>query len=29
MNLDLNVAHDRTTWEARVIGNPVALVPNP
>ena len=29
MNLALNTAHDRTTWEARVIGNPVALVPNP
>lgn len=29
MELDLNVSHDRTTWEARVIGNPVALVPNP
>lgn len=29
MNLVLNTAHDRTTWEARVIGNPVALVPNP
>jgi len=28
MNLDLVAAHDRTTWEARVIGNPVALVPN-
>jgi hypothetical protein len=28
MNLVLNTAHDRTTWEARVIGNPVALVPN-
>ena len=29
MDLDLNTSHDRTTWEARVIGNPVALVPNP
>jgi hypothetical protein len=29
MNLALQVAHDRTTWEARVLGNPVALVPNP
>ena len=29
MDLDLNTAHDRTTWEAKVIGNPVALVPNP
>ena len=29
MNLALNTAHDRTTWEAKVIGNPVALVPNP
>jgi hypothetical protein len=28
MNLALQTAHDRTTWEARVIGNPVALVPN-
>ena len=28
MDLDLEVAHDRTTWEAKVIGNPVALVPN-
>jgi Flp pilus assembly protein TadG len=28
MNLNLNVSHDRTTWEARVIGNPVSLVPN-
>jgi hypothetical protein len=29
MNLNLVAAHDRTTWKARVIGNPVALVPNP
>jgi hypothetical protein len=29
MNLALQTAHDRTTWEAKVIGNPVALVPNP
>lgn len=29
MNLALNTSHDRTTWEAKVIGNPVALVPNP
>lgn len=29
MILDLNVSHDRTTWQARVIGNPVRLVPNP
>jgi hypothetical protein len=29
MDLDLNVSHDRTTWEARIIGNPVKLVPNP
>jgi hypothetical protein len=28
MNLDLNTSHDRTTWSARVIGNPVRLVPN-
>jgi len=29
MNLDLNTSHDRTTWQARVIGNPVRLVPTP
>lgn len=29
MNLALNTSHDRTTWEARIIGNPVRLVPNP
>ena len=29
MDADLNVSHDRTTWTARVIGNPVRLVPNP
>lgn len=29
MDLDLNTSHDRTTWEAKIIGNPVALVPNP
>jgi len=28
MSLDLNTSHDRTTWEARVIGNPVRLTPN-
>jgi hypothetical protein len=28
MNLDLDVSHDRTTWSARVIGNPVRLIPN-
>jgi len=28
MNLDLQQSHDRTTWSARVIGNPVRLVPN-
>jgi hypothetical protein len=28
MNLDLQTSHDRTTWTARVIGNPVRLVPN-
>jgi hypothetical protein len=28
MNLDLQTSHDRTTWSARVIGNPVRLVPN-
>lgn len=27
-NLDLDVSHDRTTWTARVIGNPVRLIPN-
>ncbi len=26
--LNMNNAHDRTTWKARVIGNPVRLVPN-
>ena len=29
MDLQLNTPHDRTTWEARVIGNPVRLIPNP
>ncbi|MCI0542816.1 MAG: pilus assembly protein TadG-related protein [Actinobacteria bacterium] len=28
MRLELNTQHDRTTWEARVIGNPVRLTPN-
>jgi hypothetical protein len=28
MNLTTQSAHDRTTWSARVIGNPVRLVPN-
>ncbi len=28
MNLDLQTSHDRTTWAATVIGNPVRLVPN-
>lgn len=28
MDLQLNSPHDRTTWEARVIGNPLRLVPN-
>ena len=28
MNLVLQQAHDRTVWEAQVIGNPVRLVPN-
>jgi hypothetical protein len=28
MNLSLQQSHDRTTWSARVIGNPVRLVPN-
>lgn len=28
MNLVLQQAHDRTVWEAQVIGNPVKLVPN-
>jgi len=29
MRVDLNTSHDRTTWTARVIGNPVRLIPNP
>jgi hypothetical protein len=28
MSLATQSAHDRTTWSARVIGNPVRLVPN-
>ena len=28
MNLDMDDSQDRTTWAARVIGNPVRLVPN-
>lgn len=28
MDMNLNAPHDRTTWTARVIGNPVRLVPN-
>jgi hypothetical protein len=28
MDLSTQSAHDRTTWSARVIGNPVRLVPN-
>lgn len=28
MMLNLQTSHDRTTWAARVIGNPVRLVPN-
>lgn len=28
MELDLNAAHDRTTWEAHIGGNPVRLVAN-
>ena len=28
MRLELNEQHDRTTWEAHVIGNPVHLTPN-
>lgn len=28
MNLDMGTSQDRTTWAARVIGNPVRLVPN-
>ncbi|HSM43425.1 MAG TPA: hypothetical protein VK969_00250, partial [Acidimicrobiia bacterium] len=28
MNLDMGNSQDRTTWAARVIGNPVRLVPN-
>lgn len=29
MDITLNQPHDRTTWSARIIGNPVRLVPNP
>jgi len=29
MDLDLNTSHDRTTWEGKIIGNPVRLVTNP
>lgn len=29
MEIQLSQPHDRTTWQARVIGNPVRLVPNP
>lgn len=29
MEIDNSQPHDRTTWSARVIGNPVSLVPNP
>jgi Flp pilus assembly protein TadG len=29
MELDLSQPNERTTWTARVIGNPVRLVPNP
>jgi hypothetical protein len=29
MDIELNQPHDRTTWTARVIGNPVRLIPNP
>ena len=28
VDLELNTPHDRTTWAARVIGNPVRLIPN-
>lgn len=28
MDMNLNTPHDRTTWTAKVIGNPVRLVPN-
>lgn len=28
MEMQLNVPHDRTTWEAKVIGNPIRLVAN-
>ena len=28
VDLELNNPHDRTTWAARVIGNPVRLIPN-
>ena len=29
MDLDLSEPNERTTWRARVIGNPVRLIPNP
>lgn len=29
MEIELNQPHDRTTWMARIIGNPVRLIPNP
>ena len=28
MRMELNTPHDRTTWTARIVGNPVRLVPN-
>jgi hypothetical protein len=28
MRMELNTPHDRTTWTARIVGNPVHLVPN-
>jgi hypothetical protein len=28
MEIDNGQPHDRTTWAAKVIGNPVRLVPN-
>jgi hypothetical protein len=29
MEIQNSQPHDRTTWSARIIGNPVRLVPNP
>lgn len=27
--MEIGTPHDRTTWQARIVGNPVRLVPNP